>query len=306
MFFPLKNHHREETTDFEVTVTSDGVSTSGISGNSPQIVLDTGNTLSWGINECSSSFQSVSSCETLESYEHTALNNESPQVIVVPFLAGNVTGNEVTGTVLASNGVHIPVIKECSIRIDQLRMSSAHCDVANIEKVIELPFNTNCSTDAMPCYLSDDESAFEGFGEESTTGTQYELYKKAVSLMMKNATHVVSASERQTSEPILTGRILNQRPKPNTVKRPRQIQRKVSKPQLSDNQTEPINQSRTANVETNMTTTSKPNSTMKPIPIPDRITPINNVDVKINKPASSSDSSDSDVAVTPGKISIFA
>lgn len=280
-------------------------------------MLDTNNTLSWGINECSSSFQSVSSCETLESYEHTAVNTESPKVIVVPFLTGSVTDTDVTGTVLANNGVHIPLIKECSIRIDQLRMSqSAHSDEGNVVgKVIELPFNTNCIADASTktssCYLSDDESAFEGFEEESTIGTQYELYKKAVSLMMKNVGRHESVSERHMSEPILTERILTERHlterhpperniKPDTVKRPRQIQRKIPKLQPSVNQIEPINQSRIENTEINMTT-SKQNS--KPAPIPDRIssTPVEHVDVKSNKRVSSSDSSDSASDVTPGE-----
>lgn len=257
----------------------------------------------------------MSSCETLESYEHTVANTESPKVIVVPFLAGNVTDNEVTGTVLANNGVHIPVIKECSIRIDQLRMSSVHCEETNIEKVIELPFNTNCTPATSPCCLTaDDDSVFEGFGEESTIGTQYELYKKAVSLMRKNVERVQSVSERHLSEPILTERILTERHltdrhppdrniKPDTVKRPRQVQRKISKQQLSDNQIEPTNQSRIENTEINMTA-SKQNSPTKPVPIPDRIssTPVESVDVKSNKQVSSSDSSDSVSDVTPGEI----
>lgn len=289
------------------------MSTSGIS-TSPQIVLDTHNTLSWGINECSSSFQSVSSCETLESYEHNALNTEAPQVIVVPFLGDHVTDSEITGTVLTNNGVHIPVIKECSIRIDQLEMSSAHCGSTNVEKIIELPFSTNCSTGyterTPPFYLSDDDSSvFEGFGVESIVGTQYELYKKAVSLIKKNASCAERTREHNSTEPIVSEQQqpVRQPPeksiKPDTVKRPRQIQRKISKPQLSETQNEPINQSRIEHSEI-IPTTSKQNNTVEAVPIPDRVssTPVKTVHMKSNKQDSRIVSSDSDSDVVPGKI----
>lgn len=264
----------------------------------------------------------MSSCETLESYEHNALNTESPQVIIVPFLADNV--NEVTETVVASNGVHIPMMKECSIRIDPLKMSSEHCDEMNVEKIIELPFSTNCATDCstkvQPCYLTDDDSyGFEGFGVDSTIGTQYELYKKAVSLMQKKAARV--ESDRHSSEPRLTERILTERHltertqperkqserppperniKPDTVKRPRQIQRKVTKPQLSDKKIEPISQSRIQNTEFNLPTSTE-SSTVKPVSLPERVSsaPVDNEDIRNNKPDSSSDSSDGDNNVTP-------
>lgn len=283
-------------------------------------MLDTNNTLSWGINECSSSFQSVSSCETLESYEHNALNTESPQVIVVPFLADNV--NEITETVVASNGVHIPMMKECSIRIDPLKMSSEHCDEMNVEKIIELPFSTNCATDcstkAQPCYLTDDDSCgFEGFAVESTEGTEYELYRNAASLIQKNAASVDRhSSEQILTERILTERHLTERPqperkqserppperniKPDMVKRPRQIQKKLAKPQLSDKKVEAISQSRIQNIEINLPTNTE-NSTVKPVPIPAGVssTPMENVDIRNKKQDSSSDSSDSDNNVTP-------
>ncbi len=305
-----------------MTVTSDGdgVSTSGIS--SPQIVLDNSNTLSWGINECSSSFQSVSSCETLESYDpNQTVTAESPQVIVVPFLADN----QVSETILDSNGVEIPVIKECSIRIDQLAMASTQGDETNVEKIIELPFSTNCTTTCSTTktesfYMSDDDSStFEGFGVESIIGTDYDLYKKAVvditkrneeraeSIRNQNSRETIS-TERHSSDPILTERILTDRHlserrsppertvKADTVKRPRKIQRKLSK-QLSDNQIDPNNQSRVENTEGHLPT-RKPNNIAKPVvPIIDRFTstPVQNVDVKTKIQGCSADSSDSDV-----------
>lgn len=312
-FLFLQDHHHEETTSFEVTVTSDDVSNSEITSNAP-IVLGTNNTLSWGINECSSSFQSVSSCETLESYEHHALNTESPKVIVVPFLADSATNNDIAGTVVTNNGVHIPVIKECSIRIDQLKMSSqSHfgdpSDEANIEKIIELPFNSNCATDRSyktQSYSSDEDSSeFFGFGSESVLGnTYFERYRTQKS---------IKDNKNKIAERI--NRIVS-------VKRPRQIHRKIPKAQQpSDNQIEPINQSRIESTEinspvnklNNTNNSNNINNTMKPIPmpipipmlIPDRVssTPSENLDkVEANRKVASSDSSDSDSDVTPGML----
>lgn len=323
-FLCFQDNQLDETNPFEVTVTTDGVSTSGISGSdSPQIVLEP-NTLSWGINECSSSFQSASSCETLESIEHNALNTESPQVIIVPFLADNATDNDISGTVLTNNGLHTPMMKDSSVRIDH----SSHCDEINVDTIIEIPFSTSCATDcstvSQTCFLSDDDSSeFEGFGVESTIGTEYELYKKALSSIEENVLRAENNSSRQSSEPILTEcilteRHLTERPQPDrhqpdrhpperiiktdSVKRPRQIERKISEPQLSENQNASISQSRIENTEINLPT-SKQNSTVNPIPIRERIltTPVENDGAKSNKQDSSSDSSDSDVAVTPGK-----
>ncbi|KAG4072651.1 hypothetical protein HA402_004740 [Bradysia odoriphaga] len=333
----LKDNYQDETT-FEVTVAGDGVSTSGIS--SPQIVLDTNNTntLSWGINECSSSFQSVSSCETLESYE--PLNTESPKVIVVPFLADN----QVTGTLIANNGVHIPLIKECSIRIDPLKMTSAHSDGCNVEKIIELPFSTDTTSEISPKsplslisddddnddhHFDDDSSPFLGFEEESTNGTLCELYKKAVNLIKENAARAEMDGSGYSSEPILidqdsresilTERILTERHfvdrhqpegniKPQTVNRPRQIQRKIVKKRLSDDQVAPQNRSRTettVNTEASLSSSpSKQNNVMKPVvPTPERVSflPAQDVDEKNNRARSLIDSSgsDSDVIATP-------
>lgn len=319
-----QDNYQDETT-FEVTVAGDGVSTSGIS--SPQIVLDTSNTntLSWGINECSSSFQSVSSCETLESYE--PVRAESPQVIVVPFLAEN----QVTGTMIANNGVHIPLIKECSIRIDPLKMAAVPSDDRMDERIIELPFSTDTTSDSstnIPSCMPNDEdsSPFLGFEMESLNGTLCELYKKAVRLIQENAARVANdqsryASEpividRDSSEPILTERILTERhfmdrqstgrsTKSETVKRPRQIQRKVAKPQASDDQLVTQNQVRTVpttvNTEVNLSQSPrKQNNVVKPdVPTPERVSflPVQIADVKPNRVSDSSDS-DSDVIIS--------
>ncbi|XP_037024797.1 dentin sialophosphoprotein-like isoform X2 [Bradysia coprophila] len=331
----IMDNYQDETT-FEVTVAGDVVSTSGIS--SPQIVLDTNNTntLSWGINECSSSFQSVSSCETLESYE--PLSTESPKVIVVPFLADN----QVTGTMIANNGVHIPLIKECSIRIDPLKMTSTHPDECNVEKIIELPFSTDTTSEIStksPLSLvsdddddnggDDDSSPFLGFEVESTNGSLCELYKKAVHLIKENAARAEMERsgyssepiliDRDSSESILTERILTERHfmdrqppernvKPQTAKRPRQIQRKIVKQRLSDDQFAPQNRSRTeATVNAEVSLSSSPrkeNNIMKPVvPTPERVSflPAQNADEKNNKARSLTDSSgsDSDVIATP-------
>lgn len=310
-----------------MTVPSDGdgksiVSTSGIS--SPQIVVETNNTnntLSWGINECSSSFQSVSSCETLESYE--PVNTESPNVIVVPFLADN----QVTGTMIANNGVHIPLIKECSIRIDPLKMTSGDADGISVERIIELPFSTDTTSEmyTTPSSLvhSDDDSPFLGFEVESTNSELCELYRKAVRLITENAARAVRDQSEHTSEPIaidsseptLTERILTERhfverqsserkTKPAIVKRPRQIQRKNVKQRLSDDQNRSRTEAVVNAVENESSSQCKQNNVTKPVvPTSDRISflPAQNVDERNNEACCVSDSSGSDSDVIASK-----
>ncbi|KAJ6646847.1 hypothetical protein Bhyg_02061 [Pseudolycoriella hygida] len=290
---------------------NDSATFQGRSG-SPVIVLDTNNSLSWGINDCSSSFQSVSSCETLESYDHNVMSTESPQVIVVP------SDNQITGTVLTNNDVHIPLIKECSIRIDQINTTSDHFDDCNVANVIELPFSTNCSTrySKNVSYSSDEDSpAFEGFGEDCFFGSQYELYKRAVTLIRGNAERVRNDNECHVSDAVptkkhltVTGQQDTQRRLPEckskteTVRRPRQYTPKILKPQLTESVIEPSHQSRIESTEAANLPTFQQSSNIVTSPVqPDRISPvpIENVDIVGNNKESRSDTSDSDSDVTP-------
>lgn len=285
-----------------MTVTGDGVSTSG---SSPQIVLEANNTLSWGINECSSSFQSISSCETLESYEpaDVAVTVESPQVIVVPFLADNAA---------------MPIMKECSIRIDPLKIAPIHGDETIVGKIIELPTSTNFSQTVYAA-SDDDCSVFEGFDVDSTyRNHQLDLYKRTVTLMEKRARVARTVEPARVppvvNEPVLNEHIVTERHlidrhkkqptavplppernnKTETVKRPR---RKVVKQSLPNNQTEATNQSSTEKEEVTVVV-SKENHVTKPsvVPIPERVSspPVESVNIKCDKQDISSDS-DSDV-----------
>lgn len=226
---------------------------------------------------------------------------------------------------VANNGVHIPLLKECSIRIDPLKMTSEQSDGIDVGSVIELPFSTDnaaseVNTKQPSVEHSDDESSpFLGFEVESTNGALCELYRKAVQLIKENAARAVHDRRRKTipttwdsSETILTERILTERHfmdrqpperniKPESVKRPRQIQRKITKQRLSDDQMATQNQSRTettAKTEVNLSSSPrKENNVMKPVvPTPERVSflPAENVDDKTLETFTVLDSSESD------------
>lgn len=275
----------------------------------------------------------MSSCDTLESYDNQL--NTSPKVIVIPgYLADDAVDNQFTGTTTMTNNGHIPKLKGCSIRIDQLKMSSDNYEVNNVANVIELPFSMDSPTEYMNTssyFFSDGESsAFEGFDAESANGYEYEEFKKAISFMeederVENVSRRRSygrnarkgrytrkpASKRKPAKPV-TERKTPGRKKKQPVEiveppqRPQRPTRRTLKLLASLDQIEHPSQSLINNVEVSpplslpVTSRRGRKKTVKPVPTPEIITSTQPETVAVVGQEVISDT-DSESNVPPGK-----